>query len=126
MDHPQFELRLPEPQIAEVILRPGVYLDVALADSVDEALKKLAPDRKFYQLVIISEPYIVNPELRHSFSKGGASTRQLAIAFVNRNEAENVRESEIAATINIPVPLGFFTDRGKALEWLRGLAASAK
>ena len=108
--------------MVEVVLKEHLYLDIAITDAIDEELQRLAPDRKVYQLVIAKGPYIVNPEMRNSMSHGDTGIKQLAIAWVSPDEKANQEQEAIVSKLPLPVPIRFFSDREKAIDWLNALA----
>ena len=109
--------------IIEVTLKPHVDLDVSMTDAIDQELHRIGPDRKFFQLVIASGPYMVEPEMRNSMSQGDTGIKQHAIAWISPDEKANAEQEAIVSTLPIPVPIRFFSDREKGLAWLRKLAA---
>jgi hypothetical protein len=117
-----FKAKLLAHNIVEVVLADKVYLDISLTDKIDETLHKLAPDRKLYQLVIASGPYIVNPEMRNATAKGNAGVRLLGVAWVSPDNKANQEQEEIVGKLPIPFPIRFFSDRVKALTWLESMA----
>ncbi len=119
-----FEARLLTPDIAEIILGKNVYLDISVTDKIDQALHRLAPDRKLYQMVIANGPYIVNPEMRTAMSKGDAGIKLKGIAWVSPDDKSNKEQEAIVSKLPIPMPLRFFSDRNVAFEWLKSLASS--
>lgn len=108
--------------IAEVVFHRHVYLDIAITDRIDEILEGLAPGRKVYQLVIAKGPYIVNPEMRNSFSKGDTGIKQLAIAWVSPDEKANKEQEEVMSKLPTPIPIRFFDTRELGLAWLQSLS----
>jgi hypothetical protein len=118
-----FEARLLTPEIVEVVLGKNVYLDISVTDKIDQALHRLAPDRKLYQMVIANGPYIVNPEMRTAMSKGDAGIKLKGIAWVSPDEKGNQEQESIVSKLPIPIPLRFFSDRNLAFEWLKTLSA---
>jgi hypothetical protein len=119
-----FKINLLSHNIAEVVMEPNVYLDVSVTDMIDQELNRLAPDKKFYQLVIASGPYIVNPEMRNSMSEGGTGIKLLGVAWVSPDEKANREQEQIISTLTLPVPVRFFSDRTAGLNWLKQEAAS--
>src|SRR6476660_4262069 len=92
-----FEARLLTPDIAEIILGKNVYLDISVTDKIDQALHRLAPDRKLYQMVIANGPYIVNPEMRTAMSKGDAGIKLKGIAWVSPDDKSNKEQEAIVS-----------------------------
>jgi hypothetical protein len=123
MSKQPFSVKLLSHNIAEITLDDNVYLDVSVTDRIDEELHKLGPDRKFFQMVIASGPYIVNPEMRNSMSEGDTGTKLLGVAWVSPDEEANREQEAIVSQLSLPVPIRFFSDREKGLAWLQGLAS---
>jgi len=126
MTNDLFAVKLLTPEIVEVVLNKNVYLDISVTDKIDQALHQLAPDRKLYQMVIASGPYIVNPEMRTAMSKGDAGIKLKGIAWVSPDEKANREQEAIVSKLPIPIPLRFFSDREKAFAWLKSLVAGSK
>jgi len=114
-----FQIKLLATNIAEVILDPNVYLDVSVTDMIDQELNAIAPDHKFYQLVIANGPYIVNPEMRNSMAEGGAGIKLLGVAWVSPDEKANREQEEIVSRLTLPIPIRFFSSRDAGLDWLK-------
>ena len=114
-----FQIKLLATNIAEVILEPNVYLDVSVTDMIDQELNAIAPDHKFYQLVIANGPYIVNPEMRNSMAEGGAGIKLLGVAWVSPDEKANREQEEIVSRLTLPIPIRFFSSRDAGLDWLK-------
>jgi hypothetical protein len=123
MSKQPFSVKLLSHNIAEITLDDNVYLDVSVTDRIDEELHKLGPDRKFFQMVIASGPYIVNPEMRNSMSEGDTGTKLLGVAWVSPDEEANREQEAIVSQLSLPVPIRFFSDREKGLAWLQVLAS---
>jgi hypothetical protein len=118
-----FFVNLIADNIAEVVMKEHIYLDVAVTDAIDKELQRLAPNRKVYQVVIAKGPYIVNPEMRNSMSHGDTGIRQLAMAWVSPDEKANREQEAIVSKLPLPVPIRFFSDRQGALDWFKALSA---
>jgi hypothetical protein len=118
-----FTVRLLAPDIAEVTLKDHVYLDISVTDKIDQALHLLGPDRKFFQLVIASGPYIVNPEMRNSMSQSDTGTKLLGIAWISPDEEANREQESITSKLPLPIPIRFFSDREKGLAWLQSMSS---
>ena len=123
MPEPPFTINVLSRNIVEVVLKDKVYLDVSVTDKIDQALHELAPDRKFYQMVIANGPYIVNPEMRNAMSKGDAGIKLLGVAWVSPDEKANREQEAIVSKLTLPVPVRFFCDREDGLAWLMALEA---
>jgi hypothetical protein len=123
MAEKQFQVKLLEHNIVEVILKDNVYLDISITDSIDQALNRIAPDRKFYQMVIANGPYIVNPEMRNSMAEGDTGNKLLAVAWVSPDIKANLEQESIVSQLTLPIPVRFFSEREKGLAWLKSLAS---
>jgi hypothetical protein len=122
MSEELFKVRLLTHDIVEVVLDRNVYLDVSVTDRIDQEIQRLAPDRKVYQIVIANYPYIVNPEMRNAMAKGDTGIKILALAWVSPDEAANREQEEIVSHLPIPLPIRFFSERQKGIDWLMSLA----
>jgi hypothetical protein len=121
MSKQPFNIKVLSPNMVEVTLDDNVYLDISVTDMIDQELHKIGPDRKFYQLVIANGPYIVNPEMRNSFSKSDTGNKLLGIAWISPDEDANKEQEEIVSKLTLPAPIRFFSDREKGLKWLKQL-----
>jgi hypothetical protein len=117
-----YTIELLDHNMVEITLKQQIYLDIAITDAIDEDLQRLAPDKKVYQLVIAKGPYIVNPEMRNSFSKGDTGIKQIAIAWVSPDEKSNQEQEAILSKLPLPVKIRFFGNRQSGLDWLVSLS----
>lgn len=108
--------------IVEVTLMDNVDLDISVTDKIDGALHRIAPHRKFYQLVMANGPYVVNPEMRNSMSQGDTGSKLLAIAWISPDKKANEEQEAIVSQLTLPVPIRFFSERETGLSWLQQLA----
>ena len=102
MAEEKYTARLLSDDIVEVVLKDHVYLDVSVTDAIDKSIQQLAPNRKLYQIVIASGPYIVNPEMRNAAVAGDSGIKQLAIAWVSPDERANEEQEKIVSKSNTP------------------------
>jgi hypothetical protein len=123
MSEEPFTARLLSENIAEITLKDNVYLDISVTDKIDQALHRLGPNRKFYQMVIANGPYVVNPEMRNSMSQGDTGTKLLGIAWISPDEKANREQEAIVSKLSLPVPIRFFSDREAGFKWLKSISS---
>lgn len=116
-DPSQYEsLAIDDDGVIRLVWPAGVTITGPSARAAFDAVNRLSSDRRRPMLVDMATTKSVAREARAVFGEPSAASR---IALLGRSPVDRVIANFTLGVSQVPCPTRFFTDRAKALEFLR-------
>lgn len=114
--HDYESLTIDDEGLIRLVWPSGVRISGPSARAAFEAVNRLSADRRRPMLVDMATTKSVAREARTVFGERSAASR---IALLGRSPVDRVIANFTLGVSEVPCPTRFFTDRAKALEFLR-------
>jgi len=117
-----FKLIIHDNLIKEVIVKKNVELQVSDVWESRDLSVKYKPGAKFYVIIEGEEGAKISPDARRAAASDEYNKDTAALALCGNKTAQAIG-GNLFLKVNRPkVPTKFFSDRDKALEWLKIMA----